>query len=61
MGRICLSYLAIVLEDQTEAWSVLFRTLGSGWNLVDLEEREVEENNMESITKSDRTQKVSFQ
>ena len=42
MGRIGLSYLAIVLEDQTEAWSVLFRTLGSGWNLVDLEEREVE-------------------
>ena len=42
MGRIFLSYLAIVLEHQTEAWSVLFRTLGGGWDLVDLQEREVE-------------------
>ena len=42
MGRIFLSYLAVVLEDQAETWCVLFRTLGGGWDLVDLEEREVE-------------------
>ena len=51
MGRIFLSYLAVVLEHQTEAWSVLFRTLGSGWNLVDLEKREVEVKNYEKHDK----------
>ena len=52
MGRIGLSYLAIVLEHQAETWCVLFRTLGSGWNLVDLEEREVEVKKYEKHNKT---------